>query len=98
MNCQQTVQNTFSIVYEQIPYLCFILSFFKYFISYKQTLTVLKIKCNRIGDEEIANIADMLNINKTITEIDLTNNHIGENGASSIANALLTNDVIIYLN
>jgi len=59
---------------------------------------VLKIKSNRIGDEEIANIADMLNINKTITEIDLTNNHIGENGASSIANALLTNDVIIYLN
>ena len=98
MNCQQTVQNTFSIVYEQIPYLCFILSFFKYFISYEQTLTVLKIKSNRIGDEEIANIADMLNINKTITEIDLTNNHIGENGASSIADALLTNNVIIYLN
>ena len=59
---------------------------------------MLKIKSNRIGDEEIANIADMLNINKTITEIDLTNNHIGENGASSIADALLTNNVIIYLN
>ena len=52
----------------------------------------------RIGDEEVAALAEALTVNCTLKELDLRRNSIGAGGAAALAEALKVNRALTTLN
>ncbi|CAF1063116.1 unnamed protein product [Adineta steineri] len=66
--------------------------------SRKETLTILRLRCNGIGDIGAQYLADALRNHQIITKLHLSGNKIGYTGAQHLAEALRNNETITELN
>ena len=61
------------------------------------TLKILSLTNNEVGDRGVKALAAALRINNTLMKLFLACNNIGDEGAISIRDALLTNGSLKYL-
>ncbi|KAL0229348.1 hypothetical protein GEMRC1_013966 [Eukaryota sp. GEM-RC1] len=64
---------------------------------FSPSITMLDLRCNRIGSEGARALAEALKVNSTIIEIYLDKNSIGPEGARALAEALKVNSTIIEI-
>ncbi|CAF2122397.1 unnamed protein product, partial [Rotaria magnacalcarata] len=60
-------------------------------LQVNQSLTLLQLQTNQIGDSGAQYLADALKVNKTLTYLHLAQNQIGDTGAKHLADALTLN-------
>jgi len=61
-----------------------------------ETLLILEIHCNSIGDEGAIAFAEMLKVNTTLKTLNLYRNKIGGEGAEALAKALEVNKTLTH--
>jgi Ran GTPase-activating protein (RanGAP) involved in mRNA processing and transport len=67
-------------------------------LSINNTLTIIDLSGNNIGDKGVEFLSNALSVNNTLTGIDLSYNNIGDKGVEYLSNALSINYTLTIIN